>query len=93
MATRTTLPSSSIPYLRCHHSSRSRTTGTSSKLWTGTGDGIDHSRLRASHGSGPGAGREAAVLFDFQTLTMNTSIDRAIRNDPTVATMFHSSKP
>src|SRR3954447_8253850 len=45
--------SASSVYLRCHQSSRASTTGTSAKLYSGGGDGIDHSSDRASHGSFP----------------------------------------
>src|SRR3954447_9069032 len=44
-------PSASSVYLRCHQSSRASTTGISAKLYSGGGDGIDHSSDRASHGS------------------------------------------
>src|SRR5215216_5535000 len=51
-------PASSAPpvYLRCHQSSRASTTGISAKLYAGGGDGIDHSSVRASHGSLPATG-------------------------------------
>src|SRR5947208_646356 len=49
----TARPSSSSVYLRCHSSSRASTSGTSAKLYSGGGDGIVHSRVRASHGSAP----------------------------------------
>ena len=93
VATRTTLPSSFSAYLRCHQSSRPCTWGTVSKLCAGTGDGIDHSRLRASQGSGPGAGRWGASRLDFTTFTMKISTLRAISSEPTVAAMFQNSKP
>ena len=92
-AIRTTSWFSSIPYLRCHHSSVLCTVGISSKLCSGTGEGTIHSRLRASHGSGPGAGRSVASFFDFQMFQNRTSTEAAMRNDPIVATMFQNSKP
>src|ERR1700678_3997120 len=39
------------PYLRIHHASRPRICGMVAKLYAGGGDGVDHSRLRPSHGS------------------------------------------
>ena len=93
VATRTTVPSSFSAYLACHHSSRPRTWGTVSKLCVGTGDGIDHSRLRASHGSGPGGGRCGASRLDLTTFHMNTTTLTAISSDPTVAAMFQNSNP
>src|SRR5271155_1696189 len=39
------------PYLMIHHASRPRTCGSVAKLYAGGGDGVDHSRLRPSHGS------------------------------------------
>src|ERR1700722_11635880 len=43
------------PYLIIHHASRPRICGIVAKLYAGGGDGVDHSRLRPSHGSA-GAG-------------------------------------
>src|ERR1700722_3436580 len=39
------------PYFRIHHASRPRICGIVAKLYAGGGDGVDHSRLRPSHGS------------------------------------------
>src|SRR5215468_9372865 len=47
----TNRPSASSVYLWCHQSSRASTTGISAKLYSGGGDGIDHSSERPSHGS------------------------------------------
>src|SRR5688572_21077537 len=66
--TRTTRPDSSSAYLRCQNSSRCDTVGTVSKLWVGTGEAVIHSRLRASHGSGPGS--TGLALWARQLLRM-----------------------
>src|SRR6187397_3239827 len=60
----TTRPCSSSPYFWCHQWSNSVMIGSSSKLWAGVGDWMLHSRLRASHGSGPGGGSEGALRFE-----------------------------
>ena len=55
----------------------------SSKLWAGAGDGIIHSRLRASHGSGPGSTGLARCLRQLATmLQTKISIDTAMMNAP-----------
>src|SRR5579859_2925637 len=59
---RTSRPSSSSVYFRCQKSSRPCTVGTSAKLYSGGGDGIDHSRVLASHGSA-----EAGALLGVTT--------------------------
>src|SRR5713101_5487597 len=58
---RTRRPSESSMYLRCHQSSRAWTRGISAKLYSGGGDGIDHSSDRPSHGSPPAIGPRLAV--------------------------------
>src|SRR5271154_3763324 len=50
------------PYLRIHHASRPRICGIVAKLYAGGGDGVDHSRLRPSHGSA-GARSPVAMLL------------------------------
>src|SRR5688572_14921695 len=92
--TRTTRPVSSSAYLRCQNSSRCETVGTVSKLWVGTGEAVIHSRLRASHGSGPTS--TGLDLWERQLCRMfqpNTRKATAMMKAPTVATWFHSSKP
>ena len=54
---RTSRPSASSVYLRCQQSSRASTSGISAKLYSGGGDGIDHSSERPSHGSSRRADR------------------------------------
>ena len=94
VATRTTLPSSFSWYLRCQNSSRCDTVGTVSKLWAGTGDCTIHSRLRASHGSGPGSTGLVRCLRQLaSTFQAKISIDTAMMNTPTVDTMFQKSNP
>src|SRR5690349_4535617 len=84
--TLTTRPCSSSWYLRCHQSSSWVTTGSSSKLWAGVGDGMDHSSERASHGSGPGGGERWARRFERTMLKKNTRTLSAIRKAPIVET-------
>src|SRR6478609_7309413 len=50
-ATLTSRPSSPVSYLRYHQSSRVTMVGIGSKLYSGAGEGMLHSRLRLSHGS------------------------------------------
>jgi hypothetical protein len=66
------------------------TVGTSAKLYTGVGDGIDHSRVRPSHGSAPAISPFVRVRHTFHK---KTSTDRAMMNDPMVASRFQNSKP
>src|SRR5438105_12405464 len=63
-------PRSSSVYLRCHQSSREWTVGTSAKLYGGTGDWIDHSSVRASHGSAGAPYGPRWVLTMFQIITI-----------------------
>ena len=68
---------------------------SSSKLCSGTGEAVIHSRPRASHGSGPTSGRPARRQFRVLAYTFqkNMATPTAITNAPMVATMFHSAKP
>src|SRR3989454_11324826 len=50
--TGTNSPSGPSAYLVCQWASSADTKGISSKLWGGGGDGVDHSSVRASQGSG-----------------------------------------
>src|ERR1700722_12300260 len=50
------------PYFRIHHASRPRICGIVAKLYAGGGEGVDHSRLRPSHGSA-GAGSPLMSLL------------------------------
>src|SRR4051812_2015583 len=92
-ATRTRRPSSVSPYLRYQNSSRWVTVGTGSKLYSGVGDGIIHSIVRASHGSGPGFGRSRDLRYDQKMLKRKNATLAASVNAPTVATLFHTSNP
>ena len=93
VALRTTLPSSSVVHLRCQNSSSDETSMTSSKLWTGVGFGLNHSRLRASHGSGGSGGRPRARRADRITLITKNMTPRAMTNTPMVANRFQKSNP
>ena len=79
---------------RCTCGARSRraacTCGTSAKLYSGTGDGIDHSSVRPSHGSALATSPSRSVLITF---TRNTSTDSAMTNAPIVASRFMVSQP
>src|SRR3954453_14965845 len=58
-------PSSSSVYLRCQNSSRCVTVGMSAKLYSGGGDDVIHSRLRAAHGSVGAIGPRRIVKITF----------------------------
>ena len=61
---RSSRPSSSSVYFRCQNSSRWVTSGISAKLYSGGGDEVDHSSVRASHGSGPAIGPRRSEKID-----------------------------
>jgi len=82
-------PCSSSVYLRCQSSSRLVTSGISLKLYSGGGDGMVHSSVRASQGSSP----TISDLRVMKTLMMKMRIERAMTKEPTVDTMFHTSQP
>src|ERR1700682_6324140 len=73
------------PYFCAQKSSRSWTTGTVAKLYTGGGDGMVHSSVRPSHGSAGAAAPERVVVITLQMKTRNES---TMTNAPMVATMF-----
>ena len=67
---------------RCTCGARSRRgahDGISAKLYSGGGEGVVHSSVRASHGSAPAS---SPALRLETTLKMNTRIDSAIVNAP-----------
>ena len=66
---------------------------SSSKLCTGVGLGVNHSRLRASQGSGPTGGSCLARRAEVITLITNMRTPRAMMNDPIEANMFQNSNP
>jgi hypothetical protein len=66
---RTRRPCSSSVYLRCQKSSRASTSGISAKLYSGGGDGIDHSSVPACHGSLPDTSPAVRLRQKFQRLT------------------------
>src|SRR6266540_5310047 len=78
------------PYFCTQNSSRSCTTGSTAKLYTGGGEGIVHSRVRPSHGS---AGAGAAERVVLTTLPRKTRKDRAMMKAPMVATRFQKFQP
>src|SRR5258706_11721339 len=86
---RWSLWSSPMSYLRYHHSSSDATDGSMSKLWTGGGDEVPHSRVRASHGSGS----VQMLLRLLTTLKTKTRKPAAIVNAPIEATRFQKSHP
>ena len=65
----------------------------SSKLWTGGGEGVIHSRVRASQGSATSAAFGLAFACVTTTFTRKMRIDTAIRNAPTVETSFQNVRP
>src|SRR2546423_7466757 len=88
--TGSTRPRWSSAYLRCQKSSREWTTGTSSKLYSGGGEEVVHSSVRASHGS---AGASLGLRIVMITFTRNSPIDAAIMNAPIVETRFQKLHP
>src|SRR5262245_19850658 len=78
------------PCFWSQRSSRPCEVGITAKLYTGGGDGMLHSSVRASHGSGPATTPERWVL---NALTMNTEMDSAMMNAPIVDTMFQKFQP
>ena len=95
VAVRTTRWFSSRPYLRCQNSSWRSTSISESKLCSGTGEAVIHSRPRASQGSGPTSGLPARRHFRVLAYTFhkNMATPMAITNAPMVATMFHRANP
>src|SRR5688500_5920664 len=85
VAMRTRRPSSSSLYLRCQKSSTECTVGISAKLYSGGGDGIDHSNDRPSHGSAGASTRRFREATQFH---MKMSTDTAMTKAPTVDTVF-----
>ena len=78
------------PYFCTQKSSRSCTTGTTAKLYTGGGDGMVHSSVRPSHGSAGAGAPERVVLNTFQRKTRK---DSTMISAPTVATRFQKFHP
>src|SRR5512132_2802219 len=89
-ATGTTRPPSVSAYLRCHRSSSEWTTGISSKLYSGGGEEVAHSRVRASQGS-------ASICLGLRklaiALTRNTRTLIATTKAPIDETMFQKESP
>src|SRR5258705_4837998 len=71
------------PYFCTQKSSRSWTTGSTAKLYTGGGEGMVHSSVRPSHGSA-GAGEPELVVLT--PLPRKTTKERALANASIVAT-------
>ena len=61
--------------------STDRTRGTTSKLFSGGGEGVNHSSVLAFHGSGPAIG---PFLTERTTLMTVSSTPRARMNEPIV---------
>src|SRR5215510_5756026 len=78
------------PYFCTQKSSRSWTTGSTAKLYTGGGEGMVHSRVRPSQGSA-GAGAPERVV-DI-TLARKTRSDSAMMKTPIVETRFQKFQP
>src|SRR5712692_3464285 len=78
------------PYFCSQKSSGPWTVGMRAKLYTGGGEGMDHSSVRPSQGSSPAACPDRIVLA---TLTMKNKIDTAMMKEPMVDTMFQKFHP
>src|SRR5215470_6081410 len=78
------------PYFCTQKSSRSRTMGTTAKLYTGGGEGIVHSSVRPSQGSAGAGAPERAVVTTFHR---KTSSESAMVKAPMVATRFQKFQP
>ena len=71
----------------CHHASVSCTTGVNAKLYCGGGDDVDHSSVRASHGS-PLVSRNSSRRMKLTiSWMMKQAMPSAIRNAPNAATV------
>src|SRR4029450_10680916 len=86
----TTPPPSLSAYVRCHRSSLACTTGISSKLYSGGGEDVAHSSVRASHGS-------ASICLGLRKLAIavarNTRTRIPITKAPTDETSFQKESP
>src|SRR5262245_62032640 len=78
------------PYFWTQKSSRVWTSGMRAKLYTGGGEGMLHSSVRPSQGSGLATSPDRAVLMTF---TMKTTNDSAMVNAPIVETRFQKFQP
>src|ERR1700693_3094500 len=78
------------PYFCAQKSSRSWTTGTVAKLYTGGGEGMVHSSVRPSHGSAGAAAPDRVFLNTFKRKTRN---DSTMISAPPVATRFQKFHP
>ncbi len=63
--------------------------GVASKLWSGGGEEVIHSMLRASHGSAPAGGFLRLAI----TLTTKVMKDAAMTSDPMLTTRFQKFQP
>src|SRR5438477_12708009 len=88
--TATGTPSAFSTYFRCHQSSTLWTVGTTAKLYSGGGEGIDHSRVRPSHGSAPAS--SPRVVLEMK-LIRKISTENAMINAPAVAIWFQRFQP
>ena len=76
--------------LRSHNGRRLLTTGRTGKLYAGGGEGVDHSRVHASHGSLPaGSPRK----YDHRRFATKTNMAVAWKNTPIVTIRFRVSQP
>jgi hypothetical protein len=64
--------------------------GILAKLYSGGGEGIDHSRVGASQGLGP---EGSPLRFDLKKLTMKSSVAGMRRKAPMVDIMLKESHP
>src|SRR4029078_1537119 len=65
----------------------------SAKLYSGGGDGIDHSSDRPSHGVSTSACGSRGLRCVKITVTKKMSTERADMNDPMVSMKFRTSQP
>jgi hypothetical protein len=70
--------------------STDRTRGTTSKLFSGGGDGVNHSSVLAFHGSGPAIG---PCFSERVTLMIVSRTLRARMNAPIVEKRLKNSQP
>src|SRR5262249_36513740 len=83
-------PSGSSGCFRSHRGRRLPTTGTTSKLYSGGGEVVAHSRVQASHGSSPARSPLRSERTTFTTKKRTPSI---CSGTPAVVTRFHHSHP
>src|SRR5437879_3717339 len=82
--------SGSAGCLRSQSGRRLLMVGMTAKLYAGGGEGVDHSRVQASHGSLPAV---SPLKYDHTRFATKTTIPNALKKTPMVTMRFHTSHP